>query len=222
MAEIIFKNKKNDAKSKAKEASNSDLSLGIFANFFRWLIMLACLIVLGSGYWWLLKPKYDAIINNEEFKKEEEVYQDKVKYLKQLREAQNAYNSITSSDKDKVDTILALGQDIETFKITLLRELAYVAKINNGAKIENIEVTPLDNSTDKFINIAKDRSFSLPTSNIQIVTVSFTIKDVDYDGLKGILYRLEKSLRLMDVTKFDYDPTAHTAQLEVFTYYLKP
>ncbi len=221
MAQIVFKNKKNEAKPKANEVSNTNLSLGILANFFRWFIILACLIVLGSGYWWLLKPKYDLIINDEEFKKEEKIYQDKVMYLKQLREAQNAYDSIASADKDKIDTILALGQDIETFKINLLRELSYLAKINNGAKIESIEVTPLDNSSDKFIDIAKGPNFSLPTSNIQIVTISFTISDVEYSGLKRILGRMEKSLRLMDITKFDYDPTSRTAQLEVFSYYFK-
>lgn len=37
-----------------------------FANFFNWFIVLVCLFVLVSGYWFLIKPKYDFIIGDQE------------------------------------------------------------------------------------------------------------------------------------------------------------
>lgn len=214
MANIVFKNKKADAKPKENKVVN--LSLGIFANFFRWFIVLACVIILGSGYWWLLKPKYDLIINDEEFKKEEKIYQDKVAYLQQLRAAKNAYDKISSTDKNKIDTVLAAGQDIETLKINLLQQLTALAKLN-GATIESMEINPLDNSSEKLINITKERRAS---GNLQIIQLSFTITEVDYQPVKRMLERLERSLHLMDVSKFEYNPADRSATLEVFTYYL--
>lgn len=218
MANIVFKSKKTDSK-KPTENKVANLSLGIFANFFHWFIVLAGVVILASGYWWLLKPKYDLIINDEEFKKEEKVYQDKVAYLQQLRAAKNAYDKISASDKNKVDTVLAAGQDIETLKISLLQQLTTLAKLN-GATLESMQINPLDNSPEKFISIIKERRALAQNGNLQIIQLSFTVSDIDYQPLKRMLERLERSLHLMDVSKFDYNPIDRSAKLEIYTYYL--
>lgn len=218
MAQIVFKNKKKgDDKPKEQVAPNS--VLGVLANFFHWFIVLVCLAVLISGYIWLLKPKYDLIVNDEYFKKEEKLYGDKVTYLRQLRSAKNAYDNISDEEKKKIDTLLSVGQDIETLKISLLQDLTYLGKIYS-AKIEEVGVTPLDSSSDKFISIVNNRQSVLPASKVQIIKVNFKVSDITYDSLKFMLARIEKNLHLMDVVDLKYTPIDNKAEITFYTYYL--
>lgn len=219
MAEIVFKNKKKDDKKATPEASAPSPLLGIFANYFSWFIVLVCVAVLTGGYVWLLKPKYDVINNNDQYKREEEIYQEKVTYLRQLRDVKDIYDSISNEDKNKIDSVLSVGKDLETLKLNLLQDLTYLAKINK-AKISDLEITPLDNSEEKYVNLVKEKTSSLNTSRVQIITVNFVVNSVEYTGLKRILERLERNLNLMDVVNVDYNPELKQATLQLYTYYL--
>jgi hypothetical protein len=222
MVNIVFKTKKEAAKPKDNApVKSSAVNLSIFANFFNWFVVLICVIVLASGYWWLIKPKYDVVINDEAFKQQEKVYQDKIAYLKKLNEVKNIYNNISDEEKQKIDTIISANEDIETFKINLLKEITYLGKLNNVA-IESFEITPLDNSQDKFVDIVNNKTTSVPGDNLQIVTVSFIVKNVEYDQLKRMLTRFEKSLRFIDITKLSYSPDVKQASIELFAYHLNP
>lgn len=222
MVNIVFKTKKNIEKPKEGGGSKGPtINLSIFANFFNWFVVLICVVVLASGYWWLIKPKYEIVINDEAFKAQEKIYQDKIAYLKQLNEVKNVYSNVSDQDKQKIDSIISAGEDIESLKIDLLKEITYLGKVNN-VLIESFEITPLDNSSDKFISIVKNSKISASTENLQIITISFTIKGVEYDQLKRMLGRFEKSLRFVDITKLSYNPDIKQADIELFTYHLLP
>lgn len=216
MAQIVFKSKKKEVKPKEQAAPSP--ALGILANFFHWFIVVACVVVLASGYWWLLKPKYELIVKDDAFKKEEKLYQDKVAYLRELREVKSAYDDISDEEKNKIDAVLSSGQDIETLKINLLRELTYLGKIY-GAKMEDVQMVPLDNSQDKFVSIVSERQGILANSRVQIISIDLTISEVDYVPFKRILERMERNLHLMDVVKLEYQPEDRRAILQVYTYF---
>ncbi|HRH33287.1 MAG TPA: hypothetical protein PK720_04085 [bacterium] len=218
MVNIVFKTKAND-KGPKKELTPK-VSLAFFANYFNWFVLLVCVIILFSGYWWLIKPKYNVIIRDELIKKEEKIYDDKMTYLQQLDEVKDLYKKISDSDKNKIDTILSAGQDIDTVKINLLKEITYLGKINN-AIVEKLDITPLDNSEGKFIDLVKNPRLNFKNENLQIMIVSFKLNGVDYESLKRIVGRFEKNLRLMDITKLEFDPANQTATIELNVYYLK-
>ncbi len=222
MVNIVFKTKKTSEKPKdGGLAKPSLISLNIFANFFNWFVVLICVIVLASGYWWLIKPKYEVVINDEAFKQQEKIYQDKIEYLKKLTEVKNVYNNITAEEKEKIDAIISAREDIESLKIDILKEISYLGKLNK-VQIESFEITPLDNSKDKFINLVNDKQASIAGDKLQIITVSFVIKEVEYDQLKRILTRFEKSLRFVDITKLSYNPDVKQANVELYAYHLAP
>lgn len=218
MVNIVFKTKATD-KGPKKELTPK-VSLTFFANYFNWFISVICVIVLFSGYWWLIKPKYNVIIRDELFKKEEKIYDDKITYLRQLNEVKEVYNKISDSDKNKIDTVLSAGQDIDTVKINLLKEITYLGRIN-GVLVEKLDITPLDNSEGKFIELVKNPRLNFKNDNLQIMVVSFKLNGVDYDSLKRIAGRFEKNLRLMDITKLEFDPANRDATIELNVYYLK-
>ncbi len=191
-----------------------------FANFFNWFIIVVCLVVLISGYWFLIKPKYDFIISDQEITVKEKEYEDKVNYLKQLGEVKNLYKTITDSDKEKVDYILSSSMDIDALKIALLREVGYLGRLYR-VTVDNVVITPLDNSSDKFLVIAEPPKPSSQLQNFQIVTVSFSLGGVDYPRLKQVLAKIERSLRIMDVVSVDYNPDSRTANVVLYAYYLK-
>ncbi len=221
MVNIVFKTKKTAEKPKdGGTIKPSLISLNIFANFFNWFVILICVIVLASGYWWLLKPKYDVVVNDEAYKQQEKIYQDKIAYLQKLTAVKNVYNNIQDEDKKKIDAIISAGEDFESLKIDILKEITYLGKLHEVA-IESFELTPLDNSEDRFINIVSENQ-SVAGNNLQIIVVSFVMKDVEYDTMKKILTRFEQSLRFIDVTKLSYNPDSKQADIELFTYYLQP
>lgn len=192
----------------------------VFAGFFNWFIILICLILLIVGYLWLLKPKYTFIASNQELTIREKEYEEKVTYLKQLNDIKNLYKSISQADKDKIDLILSSGQDLDKLKIILLREVDKVGK-ERGATVDNIVITPLDNSRDKFITISSSSKKKALPDKLSLVQVSFTAKNINYDQLKKLLVRLESSLRIMDVTDLTFDPSARETGIKLFTYYLQ-
>jgi len=218
MAKITFKTN--------PEASRWFKNLGVvlfnvFANFFNWFVIIICLMIMISGYWWLIKPKYDFIASDQELNFREREYEDKINYLKQLNEIKNLYKSINQADKDKIDAMLSTRQDLDRLKIILLREIGQLGKERNVA-VDNIAITPLDNSSTKFITLAQQPTPTNPLfGKLQLVQVSFVIKNVDYENLKKFLGRLETSLRVMDVTKISFEPSARQVAVELVTYYLQ-
>ncbi len=190
-----------------------------FASFFNWFIIIICLSILIIGYWWLIKPKYDFIASDQELFFREREYEDKVNYLKQLSEVKNLYKSVSQGDKDKIDLILSSRQDLDQLKIILLREMGQVAK-EQGVSAENIVITPLDNSREKFITIAEEPKANPLYNTLQLVQVTFRVDGIDYNSLVKMLGRMEKSLRVMDITRLNFDPNARSASIELVTYYL--
>jgi hypothetical protein len=217
MPNIVFKTKKDVAAPKTEKKSS--VHLKIFANYFNWFVVLISVVVLTSGYWWLIKPKYEVVINDEAYKQQEKEYQDKVSYLKQLNEVKSLYKKITPTEKQKIDAIISAGEDIESLKINLLKEITYFGKANK-VTVENFVITPLDNSSDKFISLVQKNNISVPPANLQIVTVSFSLKEIEYETLKKMLGRFEKSLRFIDITKLSYRPESKQAEIELFAYHL--
>jgi len=197
---------------------NLAISFSFFAQFFNWFIVIICVCVLGAGYWWLIRPKYIFVTSNQEVVRAEKQYEQKISYLKQLNEVKNIYRSISQSDKDKIDTILSSNFDIDALKISLLREISFVGRLN-GVSVDNIDAVPLDNSQDKFLTLSPDKK--IQSDKLKIVKVSFTLNGANYDSLKRIVGRLEKNLRLMDVTQFDFNPSSNQAKVELFAYYLQ-
>lgn len=219
MVNIVFKTKKGE--DGPKKAITPKISLTFLVNYFNWFIALVSIIILFSGYWWLIRPKYNVIVRNELLKKEEKIYDDKVAYLQQLNEVKELFNKISPDDKNKIDIILSAGKDLDTVKINLIKEISYLGEIN-GALVEKIVITPLDDSEGKFIELVKSKQRTFKNEKLQILTVSFSLKGVDYEPLKRILARFERNLHLMDVTKVNFDPKSREAEIELYTYYLKP
>jgi hypothetical protein len=217
MANIIFK-KKHEPSQLMKNLQV--VLFNIFAGFFNWFIIVICLTILIVGYWWLIKPKYDFISSDQELTFREREYEDKVTYLKQLNEVKNLYKGISQADKDKIDIMLSANQDIDRLKIILLREIGQVGK-QQKIGVSNIAITPLDNSKEKLIKIAQEPKPSPMLEKLKLVQVTFLAEQIDYAGLKRMLTELEKSLRLMDITKVNFDPSARKASVELVTYYLE-
>lgn len=201
-----------------KIALAAGVPFAVFARSFNWFVGIVCLLVLAAGYWFLIRPKYEVVVGNEAVMAEEQQYEAKISYLKELNETKNLYRSISETDKEKIDLVLSARQDSDALTIALLREIGYVARLN-GAVAENMKPKVLDDSTGKFIAVAGPEK-SVSPDKVEIINVSFTLNKVDYPALKRILARLEQSLRLLDVTKVDYNPAEKQAQIELYAYHL--
>lgn len=221
MANIIVE-KKVAPKSHDEKSSVFDF----FVRFFAWFIVIVCLAILFSGYWFLLKPKVDSITVDRENLSRDEDYLAKSDYLIKMNEIIKMYNDISREDKNRIEYILSSKYDFPRLKTVITRELnVLVESLNPKDKspivnIESIEVVDLDNPADKFPSIVQvDRG---PLVNqIGIAETSVTISGLDYIQFKEIMKELRTNLRLMDVIHLEYDPVAVIAKLKILVYYKK-
>ncbi len=194
--------------------------LHFFANFFNFFVVLMCVVILAVGFWFLIRPKYQLVTSDQEVIEERKVYQQKLLYLKQLNEIKTLYATVSESDKKKIDSVLSAGQDVDTLKIALLREIGYIGKIH-GAAVQNMDVQLLDTSEGKLISLNKKTGTFSGGKGVELINVTFNLEKVDYDQLKRILVRFERSLRLLDVKSLEYDPALRRAKVSLYAYHLK-
>lgn len=213
---------KTDPIQKAEQPESAPISklLFFFANFFNIFVVLMCCLILAAGYWFLIRPKYQFVASNQRVMDAEKEYRQKAEYLKQLNEIKALYAKVAPEDKAKIDAVLSAGKDIDVLKIALLREIGYIGKIN-GATVENLQPTVLDTAQGKFLALKKGRAGMPNDAPLDIIKISFTLNQVDYEQLKRIIVRLESSIRLLDITSLDFDPALRRAKVELYAYHFK-
>lgn len=196
------------------------VALHFFAYFFNYFVVLMCIVVLAAGFWFLILPKYRFVKSDQRVIEEVNVYKQKLSYLKQINQIKALYATVSVEDKKKIDQMLSAGEDGDSLQIALLREISYIVKAQ-GAIVETPQIQELDTSAGKFIDLNKEKNNTPTDPNVRIIDINMTISHLSYDQLKAILARWERSLRLLDVVKLDYDPALSRAKVELYAYHLQ-
>jgi hypothetical protein len=197
---------------KTNSSLSSDQALIFIYKYFWIIIVLASLAVLYFGYQMFLLPRYKAIASNEEITNKQQQYIDKLQYYNQLIELKNTYEKINPEDKEKINQIVSTVND----QNEIYREAEFIIK-KNGLTVESIEPVALDKVYD-LPNISGATKKSLLLNNMKLTMTSCKLANVDYDSLIRVLKTFELNLRIMDVTKIEFDPAQKKAALNFITY----
>jgi len=209
---LLSKDKKNNKKSGLDLGLNSNQIYLYVYKFFWLIILLVSAIVLFIAYQFFLLPKYNSIVSNQEITAKRQEYSDKLDYYNQLIALKTTYEKIKPEDRDKVNQIITTVAN----QNELYRETEYIIK-KNGLTVEGIEPLTLDKSYD-LPNIAPTSKRSVLLNNMKLTMTSCNIAKVNYEALIRVLKTFELNLRIMDVTKVEYDPVQQKATIHFITY----
>lgn len=206
----------NDATDKNKKTNSFSLpnnQLYLYVYKFFWIIILVvAAAILVTGYKMFLQPKYASIVSNQEITNKQQEYIDKLQYYNQLIDLKNTYEKIDPEDREKINQIVNTVSD----QNELYRETEYIVK-KNGLMVEAIEPVTLDKAYD-LPNITGATKRSALLSNMKLTMTACKMSKVNYEALIRVLKTFELNLRLMDVTKVEYDPAQQKATVQFITY----
>lgn len=199
-------------------------TVNIFLNrYFSAIALVVAVIILISGYLFLVRPKYKQIVNDIESAGEEESlnYSKRQKYLSQLKELKAEYRKISQEDIEKIKIMLPGTNNREEL-------LAQMEKIitKNGFLLTSLSVEDIEPRQEKIAIPAKsktadNKNLIKPAAKISVnkVKINMNIIGTDYSGLKKLLDVIENNLRLIDITNLSFSPNGNTTSLEMYAYY---
>ena len=170
---------------------------------FRLFSLIIPLIILGCGYLYFLRPKYNYLkmTGGLTLNILKSSLQSKKEYLKNLEELKITYNNLTEEEKEKLEQILPLKKDIPNLFVhfeNLIKQ--------NGLKLSSINFTEEDTTEE---DIKK---------GVKILNIDLGLKGGNYQILKKFLTNLEQDIKIMDVVSISFSPEGYNIKLK--TYYL--
>ncbi|MFA5247765.1 MAG: hypothetical protein WC415_00765 [Patescibacteria group bacterium] len=179
-----------------------------FSDYFNWLVLIVVLIILASGYFVILKPRYDqamTIINI--FSQQEALdFENKKNELEKIKELLASYGEVDSKYKEKISSIAPVRKNKEEIFSEINRLIS-----RNGLLFQEIS---LSTGGSNIFSTADD-------PNLETVTINFSVLGADYEAFKNFLSAMENNLPLLDILNLSFSPSSRTASFVVNTYYLK-
>ncbi len=181
-------------------------------HYFYWLVLLLILLVLILSFSFFLYPEYKKI--NKEIKEYEEEHKNlfsaKQKKLNNLNDYIESYRKISSSEKEKIVSMLPNKYNREE----LFSELNHLVDKNN-LMLKEISVNKKATSSQE------EKKDPLLNLGVQEYSINMSVAGVNYYSLRNFLDTLENNIRILDVNGIDFAPKSRIVKLELSTYYLK-
>ncbi len=211
----------SNIKESDKNISKQKVADFLLGNFNQVIIFIV-IIIIGSGFLFLLYPKYKQInnFNQSKIKILQAEYESKQKYLKALNEMKTAYSQIDPTLIAKIEAMAPKQAEVEK----LISELEAVT-IKNGLILSSLQIdnSQIKNQTEVKANLEPNRTTTADTliiSGLSQIKIALKVVGTDYYGLKNILRTIENNLRIMDINKIAYDDAKSETSLEIIVYYL--
>ncbi len=206
-------NKKEEMKEKINK---------FLIDYFFWVNLSIVFIVLLSGAWLFIVPKYQKVVMKTVSPKieMEEKYSAKSSDLAKIEKLISAYNNVSQKDKDKVYLIIPDKPEEEE----LIREMEVIAQ-KSGLILESVRVEKVEEKTSiktTYFNQPKgDETVKKLPQGIGTVEIEMNLIGTSYYTLKELLRIIESYPRLLDINEINFDPDKETTRLKITTYYIK-
>lgn len=190
--------------SQTKFKSNLHLRF-IFVRFYKLILSVLILMVLGSGYYFILGPKYNSAgkasranlaLAQIELEKRNQYYSD-------LQKLVDNYQRISPAEIQKLKLILPQGKDIPG----LLVQFQSLATTNN-LLLSSINFNDISPISDK--------------ERIKTLGISLSLfggNQNSYTEIKNFIASLETNLRLLDVDSVFFAPDSSSYSIKIIAYY---
>jgi len=212
--------RENEEEKRIKEQERKKAFLKNVNSFlnknFKWFIVLVVIIIFTTGYFYLLKPKYEQtqkvlkIINQ----KKESDYQTKKKHLEKIKNLLLAYSKIRPAYIEKINSIAPTKNEELFTKINQLIS-------NQGLLVQSLDIQRIGSREPQKNTNNKQKKDYLASGDLGAIKINVNVRGTDYESFKKLLYAIENNLRLIDVQKVSFNPEGQSSQLVLLTYYTK-
>lgn len=175
-----------------------------FTKYYNYLIFLVAILVIVSGFFLLIQPKYKEINDRKKMADQGQLglsYSEKQVELNKFIKLKRAYNKIDPKDKERIKTILPSNAEVEK----LIAEIESIV-LSNGLILSSLSIQPTEGGS---------KGEAIP------VGVSLTVIGADYTSFKSLLKAIENNLRLMDIKNVSYIEGKGGLNLNLTTYYFQ-
>ena len=213
---------KQEKKGSGKIKEIKRLSLSYMYDYFNILIIIAVIIVLLVGYFYVIRPKYEVISKNLEItnSERENTKTDLNNLLNSINRYKSSFNKVNQKDRERIDVMLP--EEMQKDELLVLMEETVKRKgliLSSLSIVE--EATSKKSTKNSRVQKTKKPDETVLPERIGVAKISMSIKGTDYDAFIDFLEEIENSLRLMDIESLDFKPNGKTLSLDINTYYLK-
>ena len=179
--------------------------------YFKLIPPTLLILILILGYFLLIKPKYDQIIQVVETTntQQENEFAKTKEYFDNLILLQRNYQKLDNDDIEKINKLLPGKPEIENL-LVMIETLAN----KNNFLIGSIQASWDEKESKNIMDVNKQKL------GIREVNVTLPVSEIDYNGFKKLLNVIENNLRIFDIRTISFSPKGNSANLQFVTYYL--
>lgn len=216
----MIKNKKEilEKKDELKSSGVKRIIINFLYNYFNIVVIFIIALILIIGFLYIIKPKYRSIKNNIAAVNEaQEMERNEMeKYYNKLIVYKRNYDSIDETDKEKINTMLPQGAEVES----IIAEMENLV-LNRGMLLSLLKVSSEKEKSKKISRNTAQSSENKKPENIGTINLEANVEGVDYRGVKMLLDTFENNLRILDINEINFLSASETAVLKISTYYLR-
>lgn len=190
--------------------------------YFKLFLLASVVLIMGLGFIFVLKPKYDDInnnirISNSNLKEQIKVLEGNKQVLQDYRES---FRRLTDMDTKRLDKFLPAEFDRDSLFAQMEALIVGQGYTLNSLTVADISQQPAEGQDGRRGRTAAAEPAFAPPAGIGIYELNLEVAGLDYRGVKNLLAVLEKSLQLYDVIDLSFAEGGESANLKIYTYYL--
>ncbi len=187
------------------------------SDYFGFIVAGLVILILAIGFFMLLKPKYDQMMQviGTINKQEESDFENKKRELQKINNLLKSYGDIDEAYKNKIYSILPVRENKEE----IFSEINYLVS-RNGLILENVNLTE-GGGYDISDSLPAGGENYLASGEIKRVSISMRVRGTDYESFKNFLSAIENNLPVLDVVNLSFDPGSKSANFMLMTYYIQ-
>ncbi|HNV97247.1 MAG TPA: type 4a pilus biogenesis protein PilO [bacterium] len=215
----------NESSEELKLSQNINIStkpvsryILVLSKYIKILIILEIVLVFFVSYFYLIKPKFNQLLNSIAVLKDKNVELETViDYQNKFIDLQNSYNKIENKNKGDIQKLRDILPE-DKYLPELMAQVEALA-IDQGLVLANITI---DSSSN--VKSSPDENETKGSSDIiREIQVSINILGGNgtYDKVKEFLKAMESHIRLIDIMSFSFDEKMTAYSIVFKTYFLQ-
>lgn len=176
----------------------------------RVMPVLAFLVVVGIGWWFVLLPMWSELQATDEIARAESARTMVEKETRALEQLQVDYGALSEVDQLRLSILLPKGEDLPNLLAQvegLVKQSGFpigsigVSEVGEAAAVKSQRIVQGKQGEAPVVQSKKSRQQSLQIKELQ---VSLTLGAGSYIQFKHFLAMAEQSLRLLNLTSFSF------------------
>ncbi len=219
-----FNEKGGSVNITVKQTSKSTI---VIYKYFKLIVVLEVLFVFVLGYYFLINPKIQQLLESREILKNKTLELETLKqYQVKSRDLETAYQKIKTAktaELGELKNILPQERDLPELIAQTEALVMSQGLIPGNITINSSGKSRVQKQSQDGTEVTRESTETAQDDLIKEVEISLSVLGGDgtYLKVKKLLDAMEKHMRLIDITSFSFDEKMTSYSIIFKTYYLK-